>query len=642
MFVSNHIVTALARITLLTAFRITMYSHSFVTLFIQQDESVHIPCLVVQQIGFCPRKHLRPVQKSVWQSGEYYTVAQFEAKAKNFEKNYLKKGSNPKRGLTALEVETLYWKAHMGKSFSIEYANDMSGSAFDQTVGGGEGTKQGKKEIGDVMTVGETRWNMQKVSRAKGSPLRFIKEEIPGVTSPMVYLGMLFSWFAWHVEDHDFHSLNYMHMGAAKTWYGVPMDAAVAFEDVVRAHGYGGEINPVVTFATLAQKTTVMSPEVLIKAGIPCCRLVQNAGEFVVTFPRAYHSGFSHGFNCAEAANIATPGWLVVARDATIRRASMNCAPMVSHTQLLYDLALSLSANGPTSNKPEPRSSRLKDKLKAEGEALVNRLFLQDIIQNNELLHVLGNGSPIVVLSEEALCSWISSDSCYKTRCIQNEESSSSRGGRNSSFDSFASPRQNTEIEKNEIRKPDPASVFSCVACGILCYSCVAIVQPSKEAARYLMSAYCRGGTDLVAATDYANVVGLGSSSSSGRDELFDVPIICEEDNSGTAQGQDVDSALKLLALAYGDSSDHEEAHDSVHFKSNKYFMESNCSMGRFEYQIEAPHDDTKPSSPMNPVHDDDSSRMHVFCLHHAREVEQRLRSVGGVHMLLLCHQGNR
>ncbi|KAI3506656.1 hypothetical protein L1887_21217 [Cichorium endivia] len=112
---------------------------------------------------------------------------------------------------------------------------------------------------------------------------------------------MLFSWSAWPVEDHDFHSLNYMHMGAAKTWYGVPRDAAVAFEDVITEHAYGGEINPIVTFATLGEKTTIISPEVLLRAGVPCCRLVQNAGEFVVTFPRAYHSGFSHAGTDLEA-----------------------------------------------------------------------------------------------------------------------------------------------------------------------------------------------------------------------------------------------------------------------------------------------------------------------------------------------------
>jgi hypothetical protein len=37
---------------------------------------------------------------------------------------------------------------------------------------------------------------------------------------------------------------------------------------------------------------------------------VQHAGEFVVTFPEAFHAGFSHGFNCAEAVNIGDAEWL--------------------------------------------------------------------------------------------------------------------------------------------------------------------------------------------------------------------------------------------------------------------------------------------------------------------------------------------
>ena len=189
-----------------------------------------------QQIGFCPRKP-RPVQRPVWQSGEYYTFQEFEAKAKAFEKSYLKKCTK-KAGLSPLEVETLYWKATVDKPFSVEYANDMPGSAFVPV------NARKCRETGEGVTLGETGWNMRVVSRANGSLLRFMKEEIPGVTSPMVYVAMLFSWFAWHVEDHDLHSLNYLHMGAGKTWYGVPRDAAVAFEEVVRVHGYGGEINP--------------------------------------------------------------------------------------------------------------------------------------------------------------------------------------------------------------------------------------------------------------------------------------------------------------------------------------------------------------------------------------------------------------
>ncbi|KAI5408091.1 variant 2, Lysine-specific demethylase ref6 [Lathyrus oleraceus] len=194
-----------------------------------------------QQIGFCPRRS-RPVKRPVWQSGDHYTFAEFEAKAKWFEKSYMKKhskkgsgnGNGNGNGSGALETETLFWKATVDKPFSVEYANDMPGSAFSAQC----------RHAGEAASVAHSAWNMRGVSRAKGSLLRFMKEEIPGVTSPMVYLAMLFSWFAWHVEDHDLHSLNYLHMGASKTWYGVPRDAAVAFEDVVRVHGYGGEINP--------------------------------------------------------------------------------------------------------------------------------------------------------------------------------------------------------------------------------------------------------------------------------------------------------------------------------------------------------------------------------------------------------------
>lgn len=187
-----------------------------------------------QQIGFCPRKH-RPVQKPVWQSGERYTLAEFETKARTFEKNYLKKYA--KKALSALEMETLYWNAMVDKPLSVEYANDMPGSAFITCKSGGR-----KNEA--TVTVGETEWNMRRLSRENLSLLRFMKEEIPGVTSPMVYVAMMFSWFAWHVEDHDLHSMNYLHIGSGKTWYGVPKEAAVAFEEVIREHGYGGEINP--------------------------------------------------------------------------------------------------------------------------------------------------------------------------------------------------------------------------------------------------------------------------------------------------------------------------------------------------------------------------------------------------------------
>lgn len=713
-----------------------------------------------QQIGFCPRKH-RPVQKPVWQSGERYTLPEFEAKAKNFEKNYLKKYA--KKALSALEMETLYWNAMVDKPLSVEYANDMPGSAFVTHKSGGK-----KNEA--AMTVGETEWNMRRLSRENLSLLKYMKEEIPGVTSPMVYVAMMFSWFAWHVEDHDLHSMNYLHMGSGKTWYGVPKEAAVAFEEVIREHGYGGEINPLVTFATLGEKTTVMSPEVLLNAGVPCCRLVQNAGEFVVTFPRAYHSGFSHGFNCGEAANIATPEWLRVAKEAAIRRAAINCPPMVSHFQLLYDLALSLFSRVPKSIAMEPRSSRLKDRKKGEGEMLIKELFFQDMMQNNDMLNILGKGSSTVLLPQNSLSHSFRSSTMagfqsttrsklFPSLCSPDVELKSTgyndhdeftldrkqglkqaRGSveNRRTFSSLfgidiPSPAPHAEETYSELKKASQCEqgLFSCVTCGILCFACVAIVQPTEATAQYLMSADCSILNSLGESDSDPNHISDAASLSAAlmrrktqnglsADQLQYV----DKGNVGfDSKAHKEPSSLGLLALTYGDPSDSEEEDSEANlpaegcgtsksddsrngdasantepkincreerslqtsdsnakyglalatskdgearnfdisdeFDTNSSTMiESNSLTHRSSrHQTESQLDSLNTSSckavgthrtglaPQEPTTmpfssrlDEDSSRLHVFCLQHAMQVEKRLSQVGGADVFLVCH----
>lgn len=55
-----------------------------------------------------------------------------------------------------------------------------------------------------------------------------------GISVPWVYVGMLFSTFCWHVEDNFLYSINYMHVGNGKRWYGVPSSDAAKLEDCFR------------------------------------------------------------------------------------------------------------------------------------------------------------------------------------------------------------------------------------------------------------------------------------------------------------------------------------------------------------------------------------------------------------------------
>lgn len=154
-------------------------------------------------------------------------------------------------------------------------------------------------------------------------------------------------------------------------------------------------------------------------------------------------------------------------------------------------------------------------------------------MENNNLLHVLGKGSSIVLIPEEFLDRRIPFGSN-----TQNVEFKSTHGS-DSDEDEIVNKRPERKYtsfctrdnrisltgEKDDSykgfegdKKPDPG-IFSCVTCGILCYACVAIIRPTEAAGNYLMSADSIGISELVAATDLfsanedASVVGPESSS---------------------------------------------------------------------------------------------------------------------------------
>ena len=89
----------------------------------------------------------------------------------------------------------------------------------------------------------------------------------------------------------------------------------------------------------LFQLVTLMSPGHLKENGCRVYAVDQRPNEFIITFPRAYHSGFNHGFNFNEAVNFALPDWIPIGLKCIERYREIKKNPVFSHDELLMTIA---------------------------------------------------------------------------------------------------------------------------------------------------------------------------------------------------------------------------------------------------------------------------------------------------------------
>ncbi|XP_034038547.1 lysine-specific demethylase 4A-like [Thalassophryne amazonica] len=190
------------------------------------------------------------------------------------------------------ELERKYWK---NLTFNSPiYGADVNGSLYDPDV----------KE-----------WNICHLNTILDTVEHDSGITIEGVNTPYLYFGMWKTTFAWHTEDMDLYSINYLHFGEPKSWYCVPPEHGKRLERLAQGFFPGSAQN---CEAFLRHKMTLISPSILKKYGIPFEKITQEAGEFMVTFPYAYHAGFNHGFNCAESTNFATERWIEYGKQAVL------------------------------------------------------------------------------------------------------------------------------------------------------------------------------------------------------------------------------------------------------------------------------------------------------------------------------------
>ena len=223
-----------------------------------------------------------PIQQYVDGLKGVYQAANVVLKPKTLKEfmECAEKASSSRIATTDEDIERRFWK-----NIRFEapiYGADMVGTLFSDDV---------------------KHWNIGKLD----SLLKYLDAQVQGVNTAYLYFGMWKAMFAWHTEDMDLFSINFLHFGEPKKWYCIPSSERTKFEEVAKE--YFGELYKECP-EFLRHKTTIISPTLLKSKNVPVYTMVQREREIMVTFPGSYHCGFNFGFNCAESVNFATESWV--------------------------------------------------------------------------------------------------------------------------------------------------------------------------------------------------------------------------------------------------------------------------------------------------------------------------------------------
>jgi hypothetical protein len=347
------------------------------------------------------------------------------------------------------EIERKFWRS-VGLNGGLDdpmYGADMVGSLFGSSYA--------------------SSWNVNYLN----TPLKIIGHNLPGVSNSMLYFGCWRAMFAFHTEDMELYSINYLHYGAPKSWYSVPPKYKKRFEVMAQSY-FPEEYYHCSEF--LRHKTSLISPTRLKDCAIPYHTAVQEVGEFMITFPGSYHQGYNHGFNIAEATNFATERWIDVARNARV----CHCQP--DSVKIDMDIFETLYYRDKMRNKLKQQQQKQEQQHEQQPEqqqsTSQHQSEIVDLTEENSSNHPSSSSSQL-----QPTTSPTNSNSDDSLNTNNNEETQwllRCKCGKRVWYPLIPTPDDSNTMIKDEIHDLNFAhllvvaegDIFQCVDCGLWCH----------------------------------------------------------------------------------------------------------------------------------------------------------------------------